>query len=76
MKTVENSGLDSSDLYRGYSNTGDIPDEGDNVMKAEEAARNERKEERMEQKMRRHMGFDPESDVGGFLERNNTDDRY
>lgn len=67
--------MKQSDLDRGYSDTGYIPDIGDNVGKLDEMARNEAKEEREEKSNAKKYGWPVEEDVGGFLERNNTDDR-
>jgi hypothetical protein len=76
MKYRENSGIDSSILASGYSDTGYIPEEFDNVMQAETMAKKEKAEERAEAKMADMYGLPVENDIGGFLERNNTDDRY
>lgn len=60
-----------SDLERGYSDTGYIPEEGENIFKPESVEM-----EKRERKMMQMCGMDmKENDSGGFLERQNTDDR-
>lgn len=63
------------DIERGYSDTGYIPEDGDNLGKIEQMAKNEAKEERMHRKMCEKYGIEMEEDVGGFLDRRNTMDR-
>jgi len=63
------------DLERGYLDTGAIPDEGDNVITTDADAAMEKREEEKERKMYKEMGMECDMDVGGFLERNNYDDR-
>lgn len=59
------------DLERGYSNTGYIPEDGENIFRPESMEM-----EKRERKMMKMCGMDmEEKDVGGFLERNNYDDR-
>lgn len=59
------------DLERGYSNTGYIPEEGENIFKPESIEM-----EKKHKKMMMECGMEmEEKDVGGFLERNNYDDR-
>jgi len=67
--------INPKDLERGYIDTGFIPEEGDNLGKLDEMARREAKMERDEIKMAKMFGMQQEEDVGGFLERRNTDDR-
>jgi len=67
--------INPKDLERGYLDTGFIPEEGDNLGKLDEMARREAKMERDEIKMAEMCGIEPEEDIGGFLERRNTDDR-
>jgi hypothetical protein len=64
-----------NDLERGYSDTGYIPELGDNLGKLEEMAKEEAKCERMEKEMAKKYGYQVEEEVGGFLERRNRDDR-
>ena len=75
FKSVTNSGLSDSDLKRGYSNTGAIPEDGDSLSNAEQNAKDEAKQEKAERAMAEKYGWPVESDAGGFLERQNTDDR-
>lgn len=67
--------MKKSDLERGYSDTGYIPEIGDNVTKLDEMEAKERKEEAAEASMAKKYGWEVENDVGGFCERNNYDDR-
>ena len=66
--------INSKDLERGYSSTGYIPEEGEDIFKDTEAE--EMKMEKMHKKMGYMMMEDEEVTTGGFLERNNRDDRY
>jgi hypothetical protein len=70
-----NSGVSYSDLERGYSDTGYIPEVGDRMSQLDAMAAQEAKEEKQERDWQKACGCIVESDVGGFLERNNTDDR-
>lgn len=63
------------DMERGYSDTGYIPETGDNLGKIEEIANKEAKEEQHEKAMAKKYGWETEEDVGGFLERRNKCDR-
>jgi hypothetical protein len=65
----------NKDLEKGYSDTGYIPEEGDNLGRLEEMAKEEAKCERMEKEMAKKNGYQVEEEVGGFLERRNRDDR-
>ncbi len=76
MKYKENSGVKAYDLEYGYCETGAIPDIGDNVMTADADMAAEKRMEARERKMYKDMGFIQDEDVGGFLERRNTDDRF
>lgn len=67
--------INPKDFERGYIDTGYIPEEGDNLGRIEEMSRKEKQMERDEKKWAKIFGTD-EEDVGGFLERRNTDDRY
>lgn len=69
MKCKENCGVDSSTLKKGYSNTGGIPEEGNSVFSTDSG-------EAAEASGRAHLGMEAENNDGGFLDRNNTDDRY
>ena len=60
----ENCGVDQASLERGYTKTGHIPGDCESVFKAE-----------TDDGCYCDM-CKSESDKGGFLERNNTDDRY
>ena len=71
MKTVKNSGVSDKDLNRGYQDTGYIPCEGESVFKPEYL-----EEEKREREMAKKYGFPMEEESGGFLERNNYDDRF
>lgn len=71
MKYVENSsGISNDCLDRGFDYTGDIAKVGDNVFKPESVAH-----EKMEAEMAKKYGWSVEEEKGGFLERNNYDDR-
>lgn len=74
MKIKDNYGAESGELSTGYSNTGYIPEEGDNLGRLKEMEANEKSEEAYERKMQKMCGVDQEYDVG-FLERQNTGDR-
>lgn len=63
------------DMERGYSDTGYIPETGDNLGKLGEMEKMEAKEERMHKKMCKEYGIEMEEDGGGFLERRNVHDR-
>lgn len=65
----------AKDLEVGYSDTGYIPETGDNLGKLGEMEKKEKKEERKEYMMYENLGWKTEEDVGGFLERRNTCDR-
>jgi hypothetical protein len=59
------------ELERGYSDTGYILEEGENIFKSESMEM-----EKHERKMMKAFGCgNEEHDVGGFLERQNTHDR-
>lgn len=75
MKIKDNYGAEAGELSTGYSNTGFIPEEGDNLGKIKEMESNERKMESHERKMQKMFDIEQEYDVGGFCERQNTDDR-
>lgn len=71
MKYKDNYGADSSTLNRGYSDTGAIPEIGENIFNPESETR---KTEML--KMHEMYGMEESEDYsGGFLERQNTDDR-
>lgn len=70
MKYVENSGISKDCLERGYDYTGDILEVGDNIFKPESIAH-----EKMEAEMAKKYGMHEDEEKGGFLERNNYDDR-
>jgi hypothetical protein len=70
MKNVENSGVSKECLERGYEYTGDVIEIGDNVFKPESIMH-----EKHEAKMAKMFGLHAEDESGGFLERNNYDDR-
>lgn len=76
MRNIENAGLKQSDIDRGYSDTGYIPEEFDNLSKIGDMEKKEAKDERAERVMAEKYGWTVEEKSGGFLERNNTDDRY
>lgn len=75
MKIKDNYGAESYELDTGYCKTGYIPETGDNLGKLKEMEANEMKMEMNERKMQKMFGIEPEYDAGGFLERQNTDDR-
>ena len=75
MKIVENGGLSQAALDRGYTDTGAIPEDGGSISGAEAEARKERKMEREERAMAKKYGWDYTEDEGGFLERNDYDER-
>ena len=75
MRYIENNGCKQTDIDRGYLDTGAIPDEGDNVITADSDESMRKREEAKERKMYKDMGIESDTDVGGFLERNNCDDR-
>lgn len=75
MRYIENSGVKKSDLDSGYSDTGYIPEEGDDVGKLKAMAKQEKQEEKAEREMAEKYGYSMEEDIGGFCERRNTDDR-
>lgn len=64
MKFKENCGVDPSTLEKGYSNTGFIPEDLHSVFKDEKEADN------------MPCCVESETKAGGFLDRNNTHDRY
>lgn len=68
MKIKDNYGEEGKSLTTGYSDTGFIPDIGDNVV-------TKKKKEKDEYCMCSRLGWDMEDESGGFLERKNTDDR-
>lgn len=60
FKSVTNSGVSNSDLKRGYTDTGAIPEEFDNVQTADADAAKEAKE-------RATYGYMPEPVREGFM---------
>ena len=68
MKYKDNYGVDSSTLEKGYSSTGNIPEDGESVNSSS-------MDEASEKPMLKMLGFPDETQVG-FLERNNFSDRY
>jgi hypothetical protein len=76
MKYKENYGIEQSyELDTGYCKTGAIPEIGDNILTANADMAEETRMEAKERKMYKEMGIIQDEDVGGFLERRNTDDR-
>ena len=67
--------INPKDLERGYMDTGAIPDEGNNILTADADEAKNNREEAKERKMYKEIGIQYDEDVGGFLERNNYNDR-
>ncbi len=68
FKNTTNSGVSDSDLARGYSDTGAIPEVGGSISGAQAEADKRAKHEREERKMAEKYGWDYTEPSGGFLD--------
>ena len=68
FKTSTNGGLSGSDLSRGYTDTGAIPEVGESISNAQAEADKEAKRAAEHRTMAKKYGWDYQEPSGGFMD--------